>query len=226
MASVDLTTLRARVREMADMVGSTFVTDGANSVDAWINEGLDEVYDELIALYGEDYFVTLSTFTTSNGVETVTLSPVPYKLLGVDLSFNGEWVTLERFNFAERNAYRASVNNGELPRYRLENSATLRLLPAPQAAYSGRYWHVPQRTKLSAGSDAVDFPGNWEAYAVLCAAIKCLAKEESDIGSLMALKQQEYARLKKSVPRDAGEPEQMVDTDSPYRGSHRSFEWL
>jgi len=37
MASVTLTSLVARVRERADMVGSSFVADSATGLYAWMN---------------------------------------------------------------------------------------------------------------------------------------------------------------------------------------------
>ena len=48
MAAVTLTTLLARVRERADMVGSTFVADSANGLYAWINEAHAKLHGMLV----------------------------------------------------------------------------------------------------------------------------------------------------------------------------------
>ncbi len=55
MAAVTLEALRARVREACDFTGSQFVTDGANSLDAFINSEARKLYGILVARY-EDYF--------------------------------------------------------------------------------------------------------------------------------------------------------------------------
>lgn len=215
MAAVTLTTLRARARELADQVGSTFVTDAATSLDAFINAGLDALYDLMVQAYGEDYFLTSSAFTTVAGTATYALPADFGKLRGVDLLYTGNTrVPLSRFNFAERNRLRDPLLAGEVPSYRLQGSL-LWLEPAPTAAYSGTLWYVPSRPLLVNGADSVNVPNGWEDYAVLEAAIRVGLKEEGDVSGLLSLQERMRARLEAAVEsRDAGEPERVVDTDA------------
>jgi hypothetical protein len=225
VAAASLAELRARVREAADMEGSAFVADAASSLDAWINEGVDEVYDVLVCLYGDDYFAKSAALTTVAGQSVYSLPLDFYKLLMVELPFNGDQVTLRKFQFSERNAYANWTRGAGLPRYRLEGNK-LRLLPAPDSVLAGNIWYIQTRAKLVQASDAVDFPGNWEELAVAHAAAKCAVKEETDPSPHLLAKQQARARLEMAAPvRDAGEPEKVVDTDLPYTGRHPRGEW-
>lgn len=220
MAAVTLTTLRARTREHADAVNTQFVTDAANSVDAFINAGLDELYDLLVEKFGNDYFVSSAAFTTVVGVSTVALAADFYKLLGVDLTVGTDVVDLRRFEFKERNSYRSATlqSGSDVPRYRVEGS-NLRLYPAPTGAWAGVIWYVPTRTLLVNANDSCNFPNGWEEFAVLCAAEKILLKEESDISGIDALKQAQLQRISAAAEnRDAGEPARVTDTQRPYVG--------
>lgn len=214
MGAVSLTTLRARVREACDQVGTTFVTDAATSIDAFINTGLDELYDVVLQHFGEDYYVSSSAFSTVAGTSAYSLPSDFYKLLGVDLTFDGESVGLEKFSFAERNAFKTSQRSGDVPRYRLEGS-NLRLYPAPASVTTGTLWYVPTRTPLVLGADTVNFPGGWEEYAVLSAAISCVIKEEGDPSALMARKADQLRRIESAAgQRDAGAPMRVTDVDA------------
>lgn len=213
MAAVSLTTMRARARELADQVGSTFVSDAASSLDAFINAGLDALYDILVQAYGEDYFLSSSAFNTVAGTATYALPATFAKLKGVDLTVNGTRIALQKFNFAERNRLRDPLLAGELPCYRLQGNL-LWLEPVPTAARAGTIWFIPSRPLLVNGGDTVDVPNGWEDYAVIEAAIRCGLKEESDVSGWLTLQERMRVRLEAAVEnRDAGEPERVVDTD-------------
>ena len=109
MAAVTLTTLRSRVRERADMVNSTFLTDTADSMDALINEAAQELHELLVLNYGEDYAVASASTSTVAGTSAYALPADFMKLLGVDLVMGADEVyDLQRFNFKERNVYRGA----------------------------------------------------------------------------------------------------------------------
>jgi hypothetical protein len=84
MGAVSLATLRARARERADMVGSSFVADTATSLDAWLNEGAQILHDKLVEAYGSEYLEKSTTATTTTATDYALPSDF-YKLLGVDL---------------------------------------------------------------------------------------------------------------------------------------------
>ncbi len=222
MASVTLTTLILRAREHADMVTSTFVSDA--EITRYLNAGLAKLHDIVIQRFGNNYYLTKEAFVTVAGTETVALPTTFYKMLGVDLTVGGNSVTLLPFNFLERNAVKNSATysggGSPVPQYHLE-PANMRLYPAPSSVMSGSYWFIPLRTVLSSGSDTVNFPGEWEEFAVLEAAIKCLAKEESDPSVLIMLRQEAEQRINASAEnRDAGGPPQQIkDVYRPWTGS-------
>ncbi len=210
MASVTLTTLRARVRELADMVGSDFVTDTATSLDAFINASADELYD-LLTLKFQDYNLSSTALTTANGTGTYALPSDFYKLMGVDITINGREMALNEFTFSERHRHQAGDVGSPALSYRIEGT-NLRIRPTPTAVYSGTIWYTPTRALLVNAGDTLAGVSGWEEYVVVDAAIRCLAKEESDTTALerklMALKQ----RIEEAAAvRSPAEPSRMVD---------------
>ena len=83
--SVTLTTLRARVRERADMVGSSFVADAATGLDAWIHEGWQQLYGKLIDAMGDEYVESKAALSLTAGVSDYALPSDFFKLYGIDL---------------------------------------------------------------------------------------------------------------------------------------------
>ena len=111
-------------------------------------------------------------------------------------------MTLKSFTFLERNSF-GLVNS-----------------PVPMAGQTLRLWYVPTLTALSAdGNVTVDILNGWEEYIVIDAAMKALAKEESDV-SVFAMRKQAIAdRIDAEAEnRDAGMPARINDvynTQSP-----------
>lgn len=140
--------LRTAVRQRADQVHSQFVSD--DELNGYVNESLYGLYDLLVTAYGADYYVT-SASSTTDGTDTLALPTDFYKLLGVDLlaDGSGRYVSLQPFNFQERN--RASVDlAGPLYtkiRYRLR-AGKLWLTPTPTSGQTVRVWYVPKLTPL------------------------------------------------------------------------------
>lgn len=240
MAAVTLTTLRARAREKADLTGSNFVADSANSLDSWINEGAQQLHEKLVEAYESEYVEKETALSLVVGQSDYTLPSDFLKLFGVDLTIQGDVRTLKPYTRAERNTFRNASQYGQLffPRYRLVNRS-LRLLPAPNAAYTGTLLYAPvlQVTKadttvintLVDGTDTVDFPNGWERYIVFYAAIQAGIKEETDVTKL----QQEFAKMDAKLDdiianRNAGLPMKVVDMDNvniPRPWSLFSVDW-
>lgn len=213
--SVSLTTLRALVRERADMVGSAFVADTATGLDAWINEGYQRLHGLLVEAMGDEYVESQATLTTVAGTSDYALPATFFKLYGIDLPVGGSTRTLRPFTRGERNSLTA-VNPSWLtvPRYRVTGS-NLRLLPAPQSVMVGTIFYAPVCPTLTAGSDSVSVPNGWELYIVLYAAIQALLKEESDVRGL----REELSKLEANIiklrdDRDQAFPHQAVDVDA------------
>lgn len=209
MTTVTLTTLRTRVRERADMVGSSFVADAATGLDAWINEAHQRLHGMLVDALGEEYISSTSAFTTSSSSDY----PLPsgfYKLFGVDLEYHGIMRSLTRYERPERNVYR-ELRPEALPRYAIVGS-NLRLYPVPAAGLTGSILYAPEATVLVGGSDSVTYPNGWEKFIVIDAAIQALLKEESSVTALVA----ERERIEREIrdakeARDMATPKRVVD---------------
>jgi hypothetical protein len=170
---VTLASLRFQSQERADQLNSSFL-----ATSEWnrnIMGSYKELYDLLIAAYGNDYYVnTPVTFTTdgtsafyalpsgsntfTNGITGVTFTPTAfYKLLGVDLQLSrgnpGSYVTIRKFNFADRNRYAVpnfqSFYGVTNLRYRLDGN-NLWLTPIPAAGQTIQVWYVPRPSDIQA----------------------------------------------------------------------------
>lgn len=170
---ITMSLMRSRARERSDMVTSQFVTDA--EFDGYLAESLAELYGVLILSFGNDYYTAgtpdnwyqFTTTATAGGyalpdgsatyklVDTTTIAPAFFKLLGVDAKPGNDWVPLKPFTFADRNRYSSSTATGVLPRYRLTGN-NLWLTPQPQAGWPIRIWYTP-RVPVLVGSSTITF---------------------------------------------------------------------
>jgi hypothetical protein len=145
-----------------------------------------------------------------------------YKLAGMDLGINtsnNAWVTLERFDFIERNKYvypnsTSTIYGVYNMRYRLMGNF-VNIIPTPAGNQQLRMWYSPKLPAMLQDTDltTIGYSG-WIRYPIVRAAKYALDKEESDTTKLDA----EIAFLKDRIHeaaqnRDAGVP----DTISPTR---------
>ena len=219
MAAVTLTTLRARARERADMVNSAFVTDGATSVDAFVNEGCQILHEMLVTAYEEEYVSSsYSTTTTGAGLSPqVSDYPLPtdfFKLYGVTLTSGGVDRTLRPYMRTERAIYKdPRFIPNRLPRYSIVGSV-IRLLPVPLDGLGLTFLYAPVFTPLVLPTDTCNFPNGWERYVVAYAAMQLLLKEETDttvLGGVLEKLERDIQAVKHQ--RDAASPKQAVDID-------------
>ena len=223
MAAIKEMDLVARVRQRADMEDNYFVSD--LEVQTYINAGIAELHDILIQTYGQDYYITSSTFNTVANQDTYSISTEVgtdfYKLRGVDAQINGaDYFTLEPFNFNERNLYQNwgswNLLNLTNVRYRMVGG-TIIFSPTPKAVTSVRVWYIPTAQQFSSTTPATstttfDDINGYAEYVVIDAAIKCLQKEESDVQALMIQKQAMRKRIEDAASnRDAGSPLSVSD---------------
>lgn len=246
-AELSLFELRLRSQQRADRVHSQFVT-----TDEWnyfIRSAMYELYDLLITSY-EDLFASSYVFINTNGTtkdyelpngvsnylggvsDSITGKPAKafYKLAGMDLGVNtsnNAWVTLQKYDFIERNAYvypnsTSTIYGVYNMRYRLMGNK-VNIIPTPAGNQQVRMWYSPRLTNLLADTDVTDigFSG-WLQYVIVRAAKYALDKEESDTNKLDA----ELLFLKKRIEessqnRDAGIPDTISNTrqDPLYGGT-------
>ena len=162
---VSLGVARVRAQQRADLFNSQFL-----STPEWntlLNSGYKSLYDLMVATYGDAYFMapgynfvqttpSQQLFPLPNGVNTIDtasgLVAAPfYKMLGVDLSDSGTWITLRRFEFIDRNKYLpGSVYN--IPgytnlRYKIMGSYLWFNLP-PEGGQAFQLWYIPKPVNL------------------------------------------------------------------------------
>lgn len=199
---INLSYLRYQARLRADMLKSNFVTN-----DEWnfmINNSIMELYDILVAKFGEDYFLAKPLIVQSTSALSYPLpngmnypvdglpSPACYKVYGVDFNSYGAqvnntqgWVSMSRFNWADHNKYNillgAASNNvsGQYCSFQFrEMGADVFIIPSNSGQYF-RLWYVPIAAQLLQDTDMMPFGYSaWWEYVVVDAASKALAKQQ------------------------------------------------
>ncbi len=146
-----LAELRTAARQRADMVHSQFVSD--DELTSYVNASYFELYDLLVQKYGNDYFVSESSFPLVSGTAKYGLPADFYKLLGVDLQVSGGddgYVSLRPFTMAERNRHASAAGNWlgvSSLRYRISGN-DLWFTPTPDGGQQVRLWYVPRLARL------------------------------------------------------------------------------
>lgn len=166
-STASLGALRVQSRQRSDMENNFAVTDA--EFNQYISQSYKELYDLLVAAYGDDYYVApYYQFSTSGS----QLYPLPdgsgnfldvngntaaafYKLLGLDLQYSGSptgWVTLRRVELIERNKFgypnTASTFTGYTNLvYRIEGS-NIFIPPLPMGGQLLRAMYIPAPQNL------------------------------------------------------------------------------
>lgn len=220
--------IRLYSQQRADKVNSDFVT--LPEWNSLINQSLFELYDLLVTIYGDNYFVaeplefntngTDANYALPNGTNYSGAAPF-YKLIGVDLGVNtgpNGWVNLPKFNFANRNQYFYPNTNSTAygifnMSYRIVGSK-INFIPLPSGNQPIRLWYVPRLRMLLKDSDVTTASvSGWIEYVIVDAAIKALQKEESDVSALMLQKEVLRTRIMASAANvDAGAPDTISNT--------------
>ncbi len=246
-SEMSLYELRLRSQQTADRVSSQFVS--TSEWNAFLRLAMYELYDLLIMSY-EDLFASEYVFINTNG--TTQNYPIPngydnyiggiypdssglpakalYKVAGMDLGVNtsnNAWVTLQKFNFIDRNNYvypnsTSTIYGVNNMRYRLMGNF-VNIIPTPAGNQQIRMWYSPKLPGLLADTDLTTLGySGWLRYPIVRAAKYALDKEESDTSKLDA----ELAYLKLRIEeasqnRDAGSPDTISNTrrDPVYGGN-------
>lgn len=208
MASVTVASLKSKAKQKANMENSSFVSDA--ELLGYINEGNAAYYDIIVSKFEDYYLADPTTFTLTSGQSTYTLDADFYKLVGVDRSEGGNnWYPLEQSPWRSRNRQTSNYyyNRSYQPRvgYRLTGNK-LRFTPEDNAAGDYRYWYIPLATILTDDADTIEDYNGFSEIVSIEAAIRMLAKEESDISYLLA----ERARIENRINTMA----QIRDTNS------------
>lgn len=127
---ISLGAMRLQAKQKADMENNPAISTPEWNV--MISNSYKELYDLLVAAYGNDYYVATPYQFTVTNAQLYSLPSDFYKLLGVDLQYSASpsgWITLKRFEFIERN--KASY---------LNQSALI--------SSAAQAWYIPEPTNL------------------------------------------------------------------------------
>lgn len=101
---ISLGAMRLQAKQKADMENNPAISTSEWNV--MISNSYKELYDLLVAAYGNDYYVASPYQFTVGNAQLYSLPSDFYKLLGVDLQYSSSpsgWITLKRFEFIDRN---------------------------------------------------------------------------------------------------------------------------
>ncbi len=245
---INLGYLRYQSRLRADMLKSNFVTNDEWNIE--INQSAAELYGLLVSKYGEDYFLApLQVFQTAgqqfyplpDGTNYLNTNGIPdpngipalacYKVYGMDLNSYGAqlsnatgWVSMSRFNIADRNKYNlmlgAASNNvaGQYCQFQYrEMGNSVEILPINSGQYL-RLWYVPIAKLLLLDTDMLPYSySGWHEYVVLDVAAKSLAKQQKfdQAQELMNRKADMMVRIEtEAANRDVGQPNTATNSRS------------
>lgn len=209
--------LRNNARQLADMVGSTFITDA--TFNTFINDSIDEFWD-LVVIANQGYGQTSSTITVSSGASSASLPADFYKLRGVDdLNQGQDPITVHPYNFAERNDFTTYYNLFDTyPTSRVTYAIignSIEFKPTSNAPGSYRLHYITVAPTLTADGDTIDTISGWHDLVQIDAAIKALQKEEASTTVLERRKAAIIERIETMVPnRDMGRPRTVTNIRS------------
>jgi hypothetical protein len=206
--NITLSALRSRIRERGE-IDNNYISDAV--LNDWINESLADLYDQIVAT-SSDYFLDSSNINVVSGTDAYALPATFYKALGVDVNEGGQWFSMRRFNWGERNTFNVvSGQNQRTSGYRIMGG-NLRIIPSPSWSSTVRLWFIPAPPKLVLDADTWDGIAGWEEFAVLDVLIKFYGKEESDPSVFIAQRDNCLKRIVSlATDRDEGEPKRVRD---------------
>lgn len=222
---VTLADLILEARQKADMVNSTFIEDP--EWKSYINDSYSELYDILVSRF-EDYYSESMPFTLTASGQVQSPPADLYKIRGIDyIASSDRPITLRKFNFEERNRYQVQTTNiwrGTFKKsYRLMGNG-IHILPAASAPGSYILWYIPRFTPLNDSTDVLGDVLDFKEYITVDAAIKALAKEESDVVVQMTQKQALKDRIEAMASNRDTQPERIADVRSSY-GDEILYPW-
>lgn len=220
MRTYTATELETKIRTEAGLTGSTAVTSA--EILSLIDTYYTELYDLLIAAYGQPYFRRTLTISTVAGTAEYELDTDTgagterdvLDVLGVQIALDASTdVLLDPADYFAVRATLATCKNaswrslGIRPIYNRAGS-NLIIAPAPDGVYTMTVHYVPCAAKISAGATKVDGCNGWERYIVVACLVALAGAEESDPSVWLA----ELARLKERIQLRA--PKRVADGPS------------
>jgi len=213
--------MRDRARQLADMVGSTFVSEA--ELKEIINEACQDLYDILILHRGLAYYSVQTDIAVSSSTGSYGLPSDFYRLTSVRIKDGNNFWPLRAFEEVEVPALEQAEASGGYSlfqtRYSIRGpgglvaSTNIILLPKPTGSWTLKIGYIPAFQRLTLDSDTFDGINGWEKWVELTAAIEMLNKEESDSSALLGERNRIEARIRTLAPgRDEHRPPRIADT--------------
>lgn len=218
-----LADLQTEIRQRCDQEGTTFVAD-ATELANWINQSAAALFDLILDYAGQEAFLTRDDLSIVAGTDTYDLPTDFYRLVGVDVLFDGRWKALDRGGFIDRNRWQdAGWTSPRDTRYMLRGRTTagvqqIMFIPEPTGAFDVRVWYLPLATTITTGTppedpavSLVSFNG-WDEWIVCDVCAKVLEKEESASRPFLQRRAETQLRIIAAAKQlDSGEPLRMRD---------------
>jgi hypothetical protein len=199
------------------MENTTFVADG--ELNEYISASYAELHD-LLTQSGISFWEGTHTFSTTGASSYSLPSDFCWPIMvvykdGTSQAYEVEMVDIERMTRI-KNMTDTTYPLG----YRIVNSGTseaIHVYPTGNSGASITLYYIPCPDDLTDDADVINGVSGWEEYIVVDAAIKCLEKEESNTGHLMARKQQLLQRIEQmKEKREMHMGRAVIDKDDRY----------
>lgn len=215
-----LESIRDEVRALTDSVYDPNITDAILLV--WINQGIAELWRDLVATRADRYAIEDSITTTSGDYEYDLPEDfqsmwIVWRLIG------GERIPLQEHDPREalRRFPNPSISSGWATTYRVQfggidgSTTQIRFEPNPGNNTYG-YYYIQAPQLLSGDDDAFDGIAGYEQWVVYYAALQVFIRQQDP--EQVAI-QAEMARIKASITtssahRDVGHAPRIADTRS------------
>jgi hypothetical protein len=220
-----LADLKTIARRKSNMENSTFIA--SDELTNYINESYAELYDLLVSRF-EDYFSKTATLVVPNGSSEVTLPVDVYKVRGVDfIRGPNDFETVRRWTFEDRNkidSVARSLHGASDRLYRIMGQKMV-IQPLQYGAGNYQLWYIPRFTPLASDADEILDVMDFDDYITVDAAIKMMAKEESDTQVLMLQKAQLKERVEEMAANRDTMPERITDVRNIYENNFIIPRW-
>jgi hypothetical protein len=231
--SVQFQSIREDVRvryALPTFSSTTSVT--TTMINRLINQSLQAFYAMLVECYGENYFLTNTTLTTtaSQGYTSLPTDCIKLKKL-MWLKSSTEVIDIDPSPAPE--LYRTSrpAEAWATPRFILAQQS-IYWVPVPNAAYSVACWYVQQPADLSGDTDTFQAGPNWDEWVVADVCYRLAQSEKRPVEERVKWQQDRdaaEARIKTQAPeRDETNAHQIQNVRYPYdrMGDRERRDWI
>jgi len=222
--------LITRIRNLGE-IRATYVTNSVLVQE--INQSRLDLYEKLLDAGACDYFESSANVNVVTNTASYDLPDRYHTTLGVDVLLDGgDYATLDRYNFQDRNLYSNSVTTQNYGTYREDTHYRVRgdfitFYPTPQWTQTNGIKHiyvaVPADLNTASTVETIDGFYGWEDYIVMDCLVKFIGgKEEGDAQQWMQERSKVESRIERMKrKRDRGGVDTIANLDREHRRYRR-----